>query len=186
MSEIFAVIDTETNYENELISVGMVMVDSKSFEIQDEYYGIIDPAYKSPSMYENVLRYKSVKVDKISECKEIFEDLERNISTYKIARLFAYNANFDYRHLKCLQRFQWYDIMKIAAYRQYNEKITKDFACCKTGRLKCNYNVTDMYRLLSGKYDYHEVHNALEDARDELGIMRMLGKSLDMYEDAKI
>lgn len=71
-------------------------------------------------------------------------------------------------------------------YSQYNVKITNQFECCRTGRLKNHYGVEDIYRLLSGDYSYCEVHNALADARDEMQIMKMLGRALQEYDIAKI
>jgi hypothetical protein len=39
-----------------------------------------------------------------------------------------------------------------------------------------------MLRLLSGKPNYYEIHNAVEDAVDELEIMRLLGIAVCDYE----
>ena len=76
--------------------------------------------------------------------------------------------------------------MKIAAYRQYNDKIPASIECCKTGKIKRNYGVEPMMQLLSGNCRYTEVHNALYDAADELEIMRLLGKKFEEYIVAKI
>ena len=85
-----------------------------------------------------------------------------------------------------LSAFRWYDIIKVAAYRQYNSKIPQSAECCKTGRLKRNYGVEPMMRMLSGDYSYFETHNALFDALDELKIMQLLGFTLDKYDCAVI
>ena len=100
--------------------------------------------------------------------------------------MFAYNATFDKNLLKELADYSWYDIMKIAAYRKYNDKIPLDVECCKTGKMKRNYGVEPMMQLLSGNCRYEEVHNALYDAIDELEIMRLLGKPLSEYDVAQI
>ena len=42
--------------------------------------------------------------------------------------------------------------------------------------------VEQMMHILSGDRRYQEVHNAICDARDELELMRLLGKRLDVYE----
>jgi hypothetical protein len=39
-----------------------------------------------------------------------------------------------------------------------------------------------MLRLLRGKPNYYEIHNAVEDAVDELEIMRLLGIAVCDYE----
>lgn len=186
MGEIIAVIDTETNFKDQLISVGVVAVDSDLYEIIDEYYGIFAPEYKSYSMFAHVLKYDGVKIDNVAEKNVIYSDLINFLDTNRIRKIFAYNAKFDYGHLKELQDYKWYDIMRLAAYKQYNNQITDQFECYNTGRLKRHYGVEDIYRLLSGNYRYCEVHNALADARDEMQIMKMMGHGIDVYDIACI
>lgn len=95
--------------------------------------------------------------------------------------LSQYNARFDRNHLPELRSFDWYDIMRLAAYRQYNPKIPATADCCSTGRMKRNYGVEPMLCLLSGNRTYSETHNAFHDALDELEIMRLLGHPLADY-----
>ena len=76
--------------------------------------------------------------------------------------------------------------MKKAAYKQYNTKIPKDADCWGTGRLKRNYGVEPITRLLSGNRGYCEVHNAICDAVDELRIMELLGYAIEEYSHAQI
>ena len=72
--------------------------------------------------------------------------------------------------------------MKIAAYRQYNEKISCCQEFCSTGRLKRNYGVEPILQCLKQDSGYRETHNALLDARDELKIMELLHKPVSLYE----
>ena len=58
--------------------------------------------------------------------------------------------------------------------------------CCATGKLKRNYGVEPIMRLLTGSSNYYEVHNALCDAADELKIMKLLGHDLNTYTGARI
>lgn len=55
--------------------------------------------------------------------EEVLEDLCDWLSQAGITSLFAYNAGFDRNHLPELRGFNWYDIMRIAVYRQHNPKI---------------------------------------------------------------
>ena len=80
-----------------------------------------------------------------------------------------------------LREYQWFDIMRLAAYRQYNPCIPECADCFSTGRLKRGYGVEPMLRLLSGKLRYRETHNAVLDALDELSIMRLLKIPLSDY-----
>ena len=54
---------------------------------------------------------------------EAVEDLLAWFDRYGVTKIFAYNANFDRNHLPELRDYDWYDIMRLAAYRQHNPKI---------------------------------------------------------------
>ncbi|MDR2897494.1 MAG: hypothetical protein LBU99_01675, partial [Spirochaetaceae bacterium] len=114
------------------------------------------------------------------------EELLVFLALHKVSAIFAYNAGFDYQHLPEMQHFEWFDIMKIAAYRQHNPAIPSHAECYKTGRMKRGYGVESIYRMLSDDFRYCELHNALTDAVDELEIMRLLGHGLERYEGARI
>ena len=100
---------------------------------------------------------------------------------YGVTDIFAYNARFDKTHLPELESLTWHDIMRPAAYRQHNPKIPVTADLCSTGRMKRGYGAEPMLRLLSGNRGYHETHNAILDALDELVIMRLLGHDLKDY-----
>ena len=183
----FAVIDTETNWKNKVMSIGVVIADEKSFKLMDELYFIFDPEYKTEGMFSSVLMVnvkskEDVIVSRDIAMKRIISALER----YDVKKLFAYNAAFDKGLLGELSSYEWFDIMRIAAYRQFNSKIPANTECCKTGKMKRCYGVEPMMQLLSGNNRYREVHNALCDSVDELTIMRLLGHSLDIYEHARL
>ena len=84
----------------------------------------------------------------------------------------------------CYKQKTRYDIMRLAAYRQYNRAILDSADCCKTGRLKRGYGVENILKMLSGNHRYYETHNAVLDAEDELQIMQLLGHELNEYEIA--
>lgn len=182
----FAVIDTETTWGDEVMSIGTVISDSNAYSPIDKRYYILTPYKNHGGMYSSVLYAKGIKPNLEDSREKVMKDLAQFLSQYEAAAIFAYNAAFDYGHLKELQKFSWFDIMKIAAYRQYNPKIPKSAECFGTGRLKRGYGVESIYRMLSGNMGYCELHNALRDAVDELEIMRMLGVEINDYALAKI
>ncbi|MDR1018068.1 MAG: hypothetical protein LBM02_05140 [Lachnospiraceae bacterium] len=207
-----AVIDTETNWSNELMSIGIVIADEESFAPTSCLYYIVDNISLS-GMFSDVLSIQDDYIynncictsrreytldecsmvrlmlrselfsPKIKDRNLIIQDIKSKLISANVHEIFAYNAGFDRGILPELNSFPWYDIMKLAAYKQHNYKIDSFMECCKTGRLKRSYGVEPMYRLLSGKSDYFEVHNALIDAFDELGIMKMLRKEADYFRD---
>ena len=173
--ERFAVIDTETNWANEIMSIGTVIADAETFRALDVKYHVITPEYLVGGMYDSVLEPKIAVETLCCVRKQAICDLLSWFEGYGISAVFAYNAAFDYGLLPELNGFEWYDIMRLAAYRQYNPAIPASADCFGTGRLKRGYGVEPMLRLLSGDRTYREVHNAIHDALDELEIMRLLG-----------
>lgn len=182
----FAVIDTETNWHDEVMSVGIVLADADTFHLEDSRYYIFPSEAQVGGMYDSVLNI--VEEEKICVCsrQEAMRDICRWLKKAQVSKIFAYNACFDCRHLPELSWLMWYDIMKIAAYRQHNPLIPSQVPCCSTGRLKRHYGVESMLQLLMKDCSYSETHNALIDASDELRIMQLLGRRVEAYECARI
>ena len=188
MHKKIAVIDTETNYDNEVISIGAVISDEK-YKAIDTLYLIVYPECEKPAMYSNELYHPNAVADYITYRKDIIVMLKGFLDKYHVDSLYAYNANFDKSHLKELDKYNWYDILKLAAYKQYNNTITCEDNLCKSGRLKSGYGVENILNRLRLKYkrkNYNEIHNALTDSIDELEIMELLNLDLDEYEIARI
>ena len=182
----FAVIDTETNRFDEVMSIGVVIADTQSFLPTEQKYYVLSPEYMVGGMFSGVLDIP-LPCAKITAARaETIADMRRLFGQFGVRSLFAYNANFDRGHLPEVDFADWYDIMKVAVYRQFNAKIPKDAPCCKTGRLKHGCGVQPIYRMLSGNGLYLEKHNALTDALDELEIMRMLGHPLEVFKHPEI
>ena len=179
----FAVIDTETNWENRVMSLGIVVA-GEDFSPVDKRYYILDPECRVGGMYDSVMDL--ARPDGVCTRRKALKELRLWLLGLGVQKLFAYNARFDRNHLPELGDFCWFDIMRIAAYRQHNPAIPADALCCSTGRLKSRYGVEPITRMLSGDPGYRETHNALLDARDELAIMRMLGLSPEDYQCAGI
>lgn len=188
----FAVIDTETNWNNEVMSIGVVVDDDErigepiwTINPADSKYYIIAPECEAGGMYGYALGY--IKKELTINCsrEEAIRDLSDWLNGRGISTIFAYNAAFDYRCLPELRAFEWYDIMRLAAYRQYNRKIADEAACCSTGRLKRGYGVEPILKMLTDdEYfteTYSETHNALLDALDELKIIHLLGYKIKDY-----
>lgn len=182
----FAVIDTETTWGDAVMSIGVVIADSVTFELVDKRYYILTPFKNHGGMYTYALYVNDIKPDLECSREKAMTELVRFLADHAIKTVFAYNAAFDYRHLPELSHLTWYDIMKVAAYRQHNPKIRSYADCYGTGRLKRGYGVESVYRMLSEDLVYCEMHNALTDAIDELKIMRLLNHEIEKYALARI
>lgn len=177
----FAVIDTETNWADQVMSIGTVIADADTFELIAAKYHILPIECEIGGMYESTLFIEAPVQPILCTRAEAIADLRTWFQQHDVHFIFAYNACFDRNHLPELRDFNWYDIMRLAAYRQHNPKIPANADCCSTGRLKRGYGVEPMLRLLSGNRTYHESHNAFFDAMDELKIMCLLGHSIAGY-----
>lgn len=185
-SGYFAVIDTETNMCDQVMSIGAVIADPDTFKPVASRYYVLTPECNVYGIFSSVLHIKGQQVDLTATREKVLSDFINVLNIYNVNDLFAYNAKFDYGHLPELSSYNWFDIMKIAAYKQHNPAIPENADCCRTGRLKSNYGVEAMMQLLSGSRSYHEVHNALCDAEDELKLMKLLGHHINYYSIAKI
>ena len=179
--EKFAVLDTETNWENEIMSIGTVIAEAETFHIVDMKYHVLTPEYLVGGMYDRVLQPRMDVKTVCCNRERALRDLQVWLKKNGVSAIFAYNAAFDHGLLPELHGFEWYDIMRLAAYRQYNHMIPPAAECFRTGRLKRGYGVEPMLRLLSGNRTYCELHNAVHDAVDELEIMRLLGYAPTEY-----
>ncbi len=176
-----AVIDTETTWNDDVMSIGIALSSPMDFKLEKKRYYILTPYINHGGMYTYALYAGNTEPDMVCSREKAMADLRRFLSENGAEAIFAYNAAFDYHHLPELNGFKWYDILKIAAYRQYNRKIPENAECFKTGRLRSGYGVENIYRMLSGDRSYCELHNALTDAVDELAIMRLLKVDLNVY-----
>lgn len=177
----FAVIDTETNWADQVMSIGTVIADTDSFRPVAVKYHILPEECAMGGMYYDALFLKTPVRPILCAREEAMADLQDWLSQYHVDSIFAYNGGFDRRHLPELGAFYWHDIMRLAAYRQHNPQIPACADCYSTGRMKRNYGVESMLRLLSGNGAYRETHNALFDALDELKIMLHLKHGLEDY-----
>ena len=177
----FAVIDTETNWSDQVMSIGTVIADADTFSPIAAKYHILPKECAVGGMYYDTLFLETPVQPVLCTRQEAIAELKTWFAGFGITKLFAYNASFDRGHLPELRNYCWYVIMRLAAYRQYNSCICADTDCYSTGRLKRGYGVEAMLRLLSGRCHYCETHNAIHDALDELKIMQLLHHPLDKY-----
>lgn len=182
----FAVIDTETTSGNKVMSIGVVIADAGTKNIVDSKYYLINPEYKYGGMYSAALKMPGIKETITDSRKNVLVHIDSLLKQYKVERILAYNASFDKKHLPELHLYTWCDIMRLAAYRQYNPKIPAYAECYGTGKLKSGYGVEPILRMLSGNSGYHETHNAYFDAVDELQIVQLLKHSIEVYDNAII
>lgn len=175
----FAVIDTETNYNREVMSIGILVADSSNFEIIDSRYYILSLEVARGGKYSNRIYHTSHEHIKGSR-HGVMNHLERWLEFHSVNDLYAYNAGFDKGGLPELNSYRWHDIMRIAANKNHNPYIPDDLPCNKNGKLKKGFGVEPMLQMMYDE-DYIETHIAILDAIDELKIMELLGHPIHFY-----
>lgn len=182
----FAVIDTETTWDDVVMSIGIVIADADTKEVVDAKYFLVDPEYMRGGMYSSALKMPGIEETNVNTRENVLSSIDAWLKENKVDRLLAYNAAFDRNHLPELRVYTWCDIMRLAAYRQYNTKIPAEVECCRTGKMKRGYGVEPILRMLGEDKQYKETHNAYFDALDELKIVQLLGYSMEVYDHAII
>ena len=181
----FAVIDTETNWADQVMSIGTAIADTDSFQLLEAKYHILPIECQVGGMYSDTLFLETPVKPILCTREEAIADLKAWFAHHAVTSIFAYNACFDRNHLPELRSFDWHDITRLAAYRQHNPKIPATAELCSTGRMKRGFGVEPMLQLLSGKGAYRETHNAFFDALDELEIVQLLGHPFRDYPKLK-
>lgn len=146
MDKYFSVIDVETTWANEVMSIGVVIADCESKDVIESRYYIVEPECNMGGMFSSELMYPGAKVYLKSDREHVIEDIREYLDSRKVNKIFAYNASFDKNCLPELGCYSWYDIMRLAAYKQYNKMIPDNVECCGTGRMKRGYGVEQIYR----------------------------------------
>ena len=163
------------------MSIGTVIANADTFTPSEAKYHILPIECEIGDMYESTPFIETPVRPILCTWAEAIADLRVWFQQHSVYSIFAYNACFDRNLLPEMRDFDWYDIMRLAAYRQFNPKIPAVTDCCSTCRLKRGFGVEPMLRLLSGDSTYHESHNTLFDAMDELDIMYLLQIHLGDY-----
>ncbi len=180
----FAVIDTETTWTDEVMSIGVVIADGETQAVITAGYFVIAPECDKGGMYSDRLYMEDAEVYPVHDRAGVVEEIRYLLETYNVDRIMAYNASFDFNHLPELMDYIWCDIMKVAANRNYNSWIPANIECTKNGRMKRGYGVENILRMLLNNKNYYETHNAFYDAIDELKIVQLLGLSIEIYDAA--
>ena len=118
----FAVIDTETNWADQVMSIGTVIADADTFELITAKYHILPIECEIGGMYYDTLFIETPAKPILCTRAEAIADLRAWFGQHEVRSIFAYNACFDRNHLPEMRDFDWHDIMRLAAYRQHNPK----------------------------------------------------------------
>ncbi len=184
MIKNFAVIDVETNWNNEAMSIGVVVADSADFALVDQRYFVLRPECDVGGMYSDRLQLADEQMITLCSRDAAVDETESLFAHYGVADIFAYNAPFDRNCMAELHRYVWHDILPTAANRNTNVRLPDNCEYFSTGLLKHGRSLQNVLRMVFDS-QYTETHNALRDARDELLLMRILGQPLEVYGECK-
>ena len=181
--EYVAIIDTKTNYLGNAISIGVAIVNAQ-FEIQQAQYYLIPEElmneHASKDDYDIVHVYKTY-YGRLFDCQNHIRTI---LNQYNITNIYAYNAFYVKQTLPEMNNYNWFDVARIATYKQYNHKIPINTKCDENGQL-LRYTLSNVMELMTNGY-YRYVNHALYNALDIIQLMKYIGLSIDKYEHAKL
>ena len=181
-----AVIDTEINRKDEVMSLGVVIADAATFDKKEEKYYIIEPEHTVGGEHSKSLRINEFVNVSTHSRKKAMSEITALLKRYEVRSIFAYHASSEFERLAELSSFDWYDIMQVAAYKQHNPAITEDSECHESGRLLKDFGAAAMVRRLAKDENHKATNNALYDARDELKILKLLNRPIKDYAFTKV
>jgi len=100
----FAVIDTETNWDDQVMSIGTVIADADTFSMISARYHILTPEYRVGGMFSSTLFDEDRLRPIVCSRKKAIDDLLSLFAKYDVHAIFAYNAKFDRTHLPELRK----------------------------------------------------------------------------------
>lgn len=95
----FAVIDTETNWADQVMSIGTVIADEDTFELIAAKYHILPIECEIGGMYYDTLFLETPVKPILCTRAEAIADLRAWFGQHEVHSIFAYNACFDRNHL---------------------------------------------------------------------------------------
>lgn len=197
--EKFLVVDTETTNTIDdpiVYDIGFAVVDVTGKVYEKHSYVVADVfldkelmsfAYftdKIPQYWEDIKSGKRI-MRRFKTIRMIFRDV---CAQYKIKKIFAHNARFDYRSLNLTQRYltsskyryffpyntEIWDTLKMSREVLKNKESYDQFCWDNnylTKRLCKRYTAEIIYRFITGDNDFEENHTGLEDVLIEKDIM---------------
>ncbi len=206
ISNCVAVIDVETTWRNEVMSIGAVIVDTQDkYRILEVAYWLVSPFCYQPAMFSGAIDLSLAKgrsffyqkgvriLDLVTETEDSFENciegLQKFLDRYDVSSCFAYNGHFDKRHLLDLDGVSWFDLVVPFTSLDLNpflsSQVFPDY-CLGGGkaglRLVRDFSFSDIMRHIPGcKRNYHETHNGCIDAFDEAMAMQLINLPRDEY-----
>ena len=95
----FAVIDTETNWVDRVMSIGTVIADTDTLETVDAKYHVLPIECQVGGMYESTLFIETPVAPILCTRAEAIADLRSWFRNHGVTAIFAYNACFDLNHM---------------------------------------------------------------------------------------
>lgn len=179
----FAIIDTETTWTKRLMTIGVVIANTATFETRDYRYYILTPEIEEGGVFRTEAYLKASGIVKKCGHKEAIYDILDFLERHGVTMLFAYNVGLDKQLLPELSSFEWMDIAPLATNECSKKFILNDEKYYSSECVKRKYRVRSIVRMVSGNDFYTETHNALFDAVDELKIMQYLRYTLESYRN---
>ena len=183
--ETIAILDAKTNFIDNIISIGVSIVNAKTFEVKTAEYFLIPEELIVDGLNNNNVNIHHIYKTYFGAQKDVENHIRKLLNQYGITNIYTFNGKFIYKQLTGLQNYHWYDIIKVAAHKQYNYKLPDNLMFNDQGRLLYKCNIKDLMEILTKTYFYYTNH-ALYDTLDIARIMKIVDLNINVYDCAKI
>ena len=183
--DVIAIIDAKLNFIDEIISIGIAIVDAKTFKVKTAEYFLVPEELIIDGFNNDNITIAHTYQTYFGAHKDIENHIRKLLNQYNITNIYTFNGKFIYRKLAGLQKYHWYDIIKVAAYKQYNYKLPDNLMFNDQGRLLYKCNIKDLMEILTKTYFYYTNH-ALYDTLDIARMMSLIDLPIEQYGFSKI
>lgn len=196
-NEHVAIVRAIDNLSGKCAALGIVVIDRDTLAVTEKKYFLCSDCIGENIPIDNLCPYE-LEIKETGEEITIIDrgDMEKAIcgwlKDHDIHEFLFYGGGTDKRCLSPVIKdlgIGWFDVSYIAAYQQRNPRLQMLGMPANyfsgTGRLTCGYGLQDMYRMMTGSRTYERSYNAIEEAKDILVIINMIGVPLSAYEKGK-
>ena len=164
-SDYIAVIDSKDNFEGYPISIGIVIINSNTYDIQHAQYYLLPESLVVDGMFNSLVETHHVYQTYFGTLTYVENHIRTLLKRFNITSIYAYNARFVFNVLPGLQRYDWYDIMPVANNKYDNKLLPESEEYRGDGTLKylCGvHSILSKITNMSVRCSYHAMYDALD------------------------
>lgn len=176
-NDCIAIIDAKDNFEGCPISVGVVIVNTTNYDIQQAQYYLMPESLVVDGMFNAMAETHHVYPTYFGTLDYVENHIRTLLKNFNVTNIYAYNARFIFNVLPGLQKYHWYDIMPVANNKNDNVLLPNNEEYRMDGTLKYLCGVHAILTKITNM-SIHCSYHAMYDALDIVKLMRCMSVPL--------